>query len=151
MVKMKSEFTYVLLLDNNGEDRQNFKDALENLKMKTIVKMVNDGNELLRYLSSPDTESPDILFIDRNMQGKAGIDYLQLIKNLHSAKDITIAIYSSNASQTEIETSFVKGANVYINKPNDFQVFKKKLENVLAMNWHYISSGLNRENFILSL
>lgn len=143
--------TNVLLLDNNAEDCQNFKEALETLKMKTTVNMVNDGKDLMLYLSSRQAESPDILFINRNMKERTGIDNFQQIKNLNFKKDITIAFYSSNASETDIEASFVNGANVYIKKPSDFQVFKKKLENVLAMNWHYLSSGLNRDNFILSL
>ena len=151
---MENRLTFVLLVENNDEERHYLKGALENLKMKTVVQTINNADELLNYLSSPDAEKPHILFIDRNVrikEGKEGIDYLQQLKNLNSTKDTTIAVYSSNASEADIEASFVDGANVYINKPIDFKVFKKKLENILAMNWHYLSSGLNRDNFILSL
>lgn len=150
-MKTKNESTNVLLLDNSDEDSQNFIEALESLKTKTIVKMVKCGTELLPYFSMQNTEAPDILFIDRNMESKTCLDYLQLIKNMNPKKDITIAIYSSNASETDIEAYFVKGANVHIKKPNDFLVFKEKLENVLAIHWRYISLGLRHDNFILSL
>ena len=148
---MKNGFTHILLADNNEEERNFFKGALENLKMKTIVQTVNNGDELLQYLSSPNAESPHIVFLDQKLQSSASSEYLQLLKSLNSTKDTAIAIYATNATAIDIEKSFVDGANVYIKKPSDFQLFKKKLENILALNWHYLSSGLNRDNFILSL
>ncbi len=148
---MRNEFTHVLLAYNNDEERHLFKGALENLRIKTKVETVNNGNELIQYLSTPYAASPHILFLDQHVPGNVGNDYLQRLKNLNSIKDAVIAIFSTDATENEIEKSFVEGANIYIKKPSDFQVFKKKLENVLAFNWHYQTSGLNRDNFILSL
>jgi CheY-like chemotaxis protein len=148
---MKNALTFILLADNNDKERLYLKDALENLRIKTFVQTVNNGEELLQYLTSPAAASPHILFIDQNVQGSAGDDYLHQLRNLDSTKDTSIAVYSANATDMDIERSFVGGANVYIRKPADFKVFRKKLENVLAMNLHYQSSGLNRDNFILSV
>ena len=148
---MEKRFTHVLLVNNNDEERHLFKGALENLKMKTIVQTVNNGDELLQYLSAPNAESPHIIFLDQKLPSKTGRNYLQQLKNLNSIRDTAIAIYSVKASETDIEKSFVDGANVYIKKTSDSQVFKKKLESVLATTWHYLSSGLNRDNFILNL
>jgi len=64
---------------------------------------------------------------------------------------MAVAIYSTSASEQDIEDAFVKGANVYIKKPNDFGTLRKLLEEVISMNWHYQTSGLNRDSFLLSL
>ena len=54
-------------------------------------------------------------------------------------------------TDVDIEETFVQGANVYLKKPNDFNTLRKTLEAVITTNWQYQTSGLNRDNFILSL
>ena len=76
---------------------------------------------------------------------------LKEIKSIERLKNISIAIYSTSASEEDIEETFVKGANVYIKKPSDFSVLKKILQEVITINWQYQTSGLNRDNFLLSI
>jgi hypothetical protein len=64
---------------------------------------------------------------------------------------ISVAIYSTSSSEQDIEDTFVSGANVYIKKPNDFNMLKKILSDVVHINWQYITDGLNKDSFILSL
>jgi len=76
---------------------------------------------------------------------------LRELKRIDHLKDIAVVIYSTSASDEDIEETFVQGANVYLKKPNDFNILKKTLEAVITTNWQYQTSGLNRDNFILSL
>ncbi len=48
---------------------------------------------------------------------------------------IAIAIYSTSASEEDIEKTFVLGANMYIKKPSDFKKLKKVLSEVVSINW----------------
>ena len=82
---------------------------------------------------------------------KSGIECLHEIKKEQHLKDIAIAIYSTSASDEDIEETFVKGANIYIKKPNDFTALKKILSDVVTINWQYQTSGLNKENFLLKM
>ncbi|MFN8362771.1 MAG: response regulator, partial [Cloacibacterium normanense] len=36
-------------------------------------------------------------------------------------------------------------------KPNDFDTLKKVLSDVVAINWQYHTSGLNKDNFLLRM
>jgi len=148
---MQPELIYILLADDDEEDRLFFKEAFEMIKIKTVVKTVNDGIELMNHLTKNGNLLPHILFLDLNMPRKSGMECLVDIKNLDHLKDMAIAIYSTSASDQDIEDAFVKGANVYIKKPNDFGTLKNLLEEVITINWHYQTSGLNREGFLLSL
>jgi DNA-binding NarL/FixJ family response regulator len=65
--------------------------------------------------------------------------------------DIAIAIYSTSASEEDIEKTFVLGANIYIKKPGDFKKLKKVLSDVVSINWQYHTNGLNKDNFLLRL
>ena len=148
---MTNQPIYVLLADDDEDDRLFFMDAFEEIKIKTVVQTVNDGHELMEHLSKPDSVLPDVLFLDLNMPRKTGMDCLNEIKKMDKLKDIAIAIYSTSASEEDIEETFIKGANVYIKKPNDFSALKKVLSEVITLNWQYRTSGLNRDNFLLSL
>ncbi|KAF0200453.1 MAG: hypothetical protein FD170_3492 [Bacteroidetes bacterium] len=142
---------YVLLADDDEDDRLFFKDVFDELKINTIVSTVNDGEELMKYLSRNDHVLPHILFLDLNMPFKTGLECLTEIKKMDHLKEMAIAIYSTSASEKEIEETFVNGANIYIKKPSDFGTLKKVLSDVISINWQYQTSGLNRDNFLLSL
>ena len=148
---MQNEPIHVLLADDDEDDRNFFIEALNDIKINTIVHAVKDGQELIEHLTQTDNLLPHVLFLDLNMPCKTGLDCLKEIKGIDRLKDIAIAIYSTSSSETDIEETFVRGANVYIKKPNNFLSLKKVLSQVITLNWQYHTSGLNRENFLLSL
>lgn len=148
---MHKDTIYVLLADDDEDDRNFFKDAFGEIKINTDVKLVNDGVELMEYLNQPDIVLPHILFLDLNMPRKNGLECLLEIKKIDRLKNIAIAIYSTSASDSDIEETFVKGANIYIKKPNDFEALKKTLSVVTTLNWQYHTNSLNKETFLLSI
>ncbi len=147
---MENGLIKVLLADDDEDDRLFFREAFKEIKIRTKVMTFNDGEELMAHLNNNGHEMPHILFLDLNMPRKNGIECLQEIKRTDSLKDIPVAIYSTSASEEDIEETFVKGANVYIKKPNDFGMLKKILEEVITINWQYNTSGLNRDTFLLN-
>ncbi len=148
---MQADYTYVVLADDDEDDRLFFTEAFEELKIKTKVETYKDGLALMDALNHSDSILPNILFLDLNMPKKSGLECLIDIKNQEKFKDIAIAIYSTSASEEDIENTFVNGANIYIKKPNDFNNLKKVLSEVVTMNWQYHTSGLNKDNFLLRL
>ena len=145
---MQNEIIRVLLADDDEDDREFFRDAFNEIKMKTNVEVVKDGQELMNYLETSEGKLPHVLFLDLNMPRKNGMECLNEIKKIDRFRDIAVAIYSTSASEDDIEETFVKGANVYIKKPSDFNSLKKILQEVITLNWQYHTSG---DNFLLSL
>jgi len=148
---MNHDALHILLADDDDDDRLFFKDAIEEVKVKTVVTMVNDGVELMDYLNKFDIQLPNLVFLDLNMPRKGGMECLKEIRSNNRLKDISIAIYSTSGLEKDIEETFVKGANIYIKKPNDFEELKNILAKVITINWQYHTSGLNRENFLLNI
>ena len=148
---MTQEPIQILLADDDEDDRLFFKEAFEEIKIKTQVRFVNDGVELMDHLTVNSNHLPHILFLDLNMPRKNGIECLLEIKRMNQLQNIAIAIYSTSSSEQDIEETFVQGANVYIKKPSDFASLKRILEDVIKVNWQYQTSGLNRANYLLSL
>ncbi len=142
---------HVLLADDDEDDRMIFKDALEEIRIRTRLTLVKDGIQLMEYLQQDNCDYPGIVFLDLNMPRKGGIECLREIRNDKKLKNLSVAIYSTSASEGDIEDTFIKGANVYIKKPNDFASLVKVLEDVITINWQYHNSDLNRDNFVLSI
>jgi len=148
---MQEDYIYIILADDDADDRLLFTDAFEELRITTKVKTFNDGVELMDYLNAEGSVFPNVLFLDLNMPRKSGLECLKEIKKSDKFNDIAIAIYSTSASEEDIEKTFVMGANIYIKKPNDFKTLKKVLQEVVTINWQYHTNGLNKDNFLLRL
>ncbi len=148
---MQKDFIIITLADDDEDDRMFFTDAFEELKINTVVNTVNDGVALMDFLNQPETVLPNIIFLDLNMPLKSGIECLKEIKANPKFKDIVIAIYSTSSSEEDIENTFVLGANIYIKKPNNFGKLKEVLSEVVTINWQYITSGLDKDNFLLRM
>ena len=148
---MNQNPTYIILADDDEDDRMFFADAFKELKINTKISLMNDGVVLMDHLENNDAVLPNVIFLDLNMPKKSGMECLKEIKLNPKWKDIAIAIYSTSASEEDIEETFVQGANIYIKKPNDFKTLKKGLEDVVTINWQYQTSNLNRDNFLLRL
>ncbi len=138
----------ILLADDDENDRLLFIDALKELKTKTIVHTVNDGIELMDYLAKKDSVLPQLLFLDLNMPRKNGLECLKEIRSNYG-NEIAIAIFSTSLSEKDIDETFLNGANVYINKPNSFDEFKKALNKVLLTANAYQNTVFNKSNFFL--
>ncbi|MEM0543120.1 response regulator [Flavobacterium sp. j3] len=148
---MTKDFITIILADDDEDDRLFFTDAFDELKINTRVSTYNDGVELMDYLNDINSILPNILFLDINMPKKNGVECLLEIKKNERFNDIAIAIYSTSSSEEHVEETFINGANIYIKKPNDFQTLKKILADVVALNWQYHTSGLNKDNFLLRM
>lgn len=148
---MAKEYIHIILADDDQDDRLFFTDAFSELKISTKVQTFNDGVELMNYLNQENAILPDVLFLDLNMPKKSGKECLNEIKENDKFKDIAVAIYSTSSSEEDIEDTFVRGANIYIKKPNDFNILKKVLSDVVTLNWQYHTSGLNKDNFLLRM
>ena len=141
----------VLLVDDDSDDRNTFRDALSELKIGTNLTMLEDGRNLLDYLENPANKKPDILFLDLNMPYKSGVECLIEIRGHSKYNDLSVAIYSTSSTDKDIEDTFINGANVYIKKPNNFANLKRVLGEVVNMNFQFQNSGLNKDTFLLNI
>jgi len=140
----------VLLADDDEDDRWLFEQALNDIKIKTNLSLFKNGKELMDYLLQIDIK-PHLIFLDLNMPIKNGMECLLEMKQDANLKNIPVAIYSTSSSEKDIENTFISGANIYINKPSNFDKLKDVIEKVLQLNWQYQTSNLNKDNFLFRI
>lgn len=148
---MNDEPMFILLAEDDEDDRQFFREAIERMKLNTILEMVTDGVFLIDYLKNNPEKRPHLLFLDLNMPRKGGFECLEEIRKDMNIQDLPIAIYSTSNASSDMEEAFRLGANIYIRKPSDFDQLKKIIAKVVTINWHYHNKGLNIKNFVLSI
>jgi CheY-like chemotaxis protein len=148
---LEHEPLHILLADDDESDRLLFIEAFSELKFKSIVHTVNDGRQLMELLNTTAHPLPHLIFLDLNMPRKNGLACLKEIKSNEKLKDISIAIYSTSASEKDMDETFLNGANVYITKPADFTILKQVLEKAVMMAYLYQDQSMKRENFILKV
>ncbi len=148
---MDSTPLHIILADDDESDRTNFKEALEESRIKTVFYAVKDGVELMEHLLKEDTPVPHLLFLDLNMPRKNGLTCLKEIRSLEKLKDVAVAIYSTSAYERDIEETFAHGGNVYIKKPTDFNLLKQVLDKVLSAAYVYKDPPFSIANFIYKI
>jgi CheY-like chemotaxis protein len=147
---MSEKTLKILLADDDEADRLLFREAFDELKAGTSVSTVNDGVELMEFLQNTEVKNlPHILFLDINMPRKDGMECLREIRADNKFKEVSVAIYSTSNSESDMEETFLNGANVYIHKPNDFQKLKKVLEKSIRYAHVYQDPPFNKDNFLL--
>lgn len=130
---MKQEQLNILLADDDTDDCIFFKQALDELALPTHLTTVNDGEQLMNYLSENSEHIPDVLFLDINMPRKNGIECLAEIKKNKKLKDLPVVMFSTSNEWNTINMLFKTGAHVYIHKPGDFSQLKQLIHHALPI------------------
>ena len=123
----------ILLADDDIDDCNFFKNALEELSLSAQLTTVHDGEQLMNYLSENSQHLPHVLFLDINMPRKTGLECLSEIKRDPALKDIPVVMFSTSNSWDTINRLFKSGSHIYIHKPSDFTQLKQVIHHALPI------------------
>ncbi len=146
---MIPEKLHIVLAEDDQDDKHFFKNVFKSLKLNYTLTICEDGTQLINYLQHTD-ELPHIIFLDLKMPEKSGIECLEYIRSEKKFDSIAIAIYTNESNPQTYRETLIKGANIFIRKPDNYASLHRILTDVIYLNWQYITDGLNRENFIIS-
>jgi CheY-like chemotaxis protein len=147
---MNKQHYNLLLADDDNDDCDFFREALDELSLPVTLVTVNDGVELMEFLEGKSLEDlPDIIFLDMNMPRKNGLECLTEIKRLEELKNLNVIIFSTSLDLGIVDTMYEKGALYYIRKPGDFSKLKKVIATALTITTQPDFKKPERENFIL--
>lgn len=121
-----------LLADDDGDDQQLFREALEAVDPTVVCYCAASGLEALDILSK--AEKPHLIFLDVNMPGMNGWQCLKAIKATEAYKHIPVLMYSTSAHQRDVEIALDLGALCFFTKPHNFNELKNILK-VMAENF----------------
>ena len=147
---MNTKQLNILLADDDIDDCMFFGTALKQIATETHLTTVNDGEQLMTYLSNNMDNLPDVLFLDINMPRKSGLECLSEIKHNKNLKNLPVVMFSTSNSWDTINNLFKSGANVYIHKPTDFTHLKQVIHHALPMAIEKTTDSKNQLKYILN-
>ena len=128
----------ILLADDDMDDRSFFDKALKEIPIASQLITVNNGEELMEYLTAHLGQLPDILFLDLSMPRKTGFECLSEIKENEKLKSLTVIMLTTSFTRGfDLEDNLKKtllrmGATDYIRKPIVFEELKEFIKNALT-------------------
>ena len=130
MIRERQKFPRILLVEDRMEDSKLFKIVMKEVASSAEVLTFINGAELLRFLQEAlyDDSLIQVIFIDINLPGRSGLDYLSEIKNHSTWKRIPVIIFSSSAAPADISRAYLSYANSYVEKPLEVDAFRQLLK-----------------------
>jgi CheY-like chemotaxis protein len=118
----------ILLADDDEEDRELTRDALQDARLANEMRFVVDGQDLMDYLKregayadpSADAPRPGIILLDLNMPRKDGREALAEIKADESLRRIPIVVLTTSKDEEDIFRTYDLGVSSFITKPVTF-------------------------------
>jgi CheY-like chemotaxis protein len=110
-------FRNILLIDDDEDDQEIFLAALRHVSASVSVIAERNAGVALDKLAAR-LLAPDLIFLDLNMPGMNGQQFLSAIKKGIELKDIPVIIYSTSSQSSMIIHTKEMGAAGYITKPD---------------------------------
>lgn len=113
-----------LLIDDDLDDQEIFKLALQDVNDTVQFLTANDGAAGLQLLNKPETLTPHYIFLDLNMPRMGGKDCLTAIRSTPHLSGVPVIIYSTSSDPRDITETKSLGASDYIVKQFDINSLK---------------------------
>lgn len=118
----------ILVADDDPDDRQMTKEALEENFLLNELQFVEDGQQLMDYLRkegrfadpSINAPRPGLILLDLNMPKKDGRECLKEIKSDPDLRSIPIIILTTSKAEEDIIKTYDLGVNCFVTKPVTF-------------------------------
>ncbi len=112
---------HILLADDDQDDCEFFQEALAAIPTNAQLTIVNNGEQLMEWLTEHPSDLPDLLFLDLNMPCKNGQECLKEIRQVNHLKSLPIIILSLTVNPTVVNDLYTNGALYYVQKPHSIE------------------------------
>jgi len=140
--------TQILLIEDDPLDMELTLFALQENKIANHVQVIRDGEEALdflfckgKYSSRDKTCQPHLVLLDIKLPKVDGLEVLRQLKYNEHTKAIPVVILTSSVLERDVINGYKFGANSYIQKPVDFEEFKKIITE-LGLYWLKYNRGV---------
>ena len=141
----------ILLADDDIDDCMFFKIALNGLNQSTVLKTVNNGEQLMQLLGEENNELPNVLFLDLNMPRKNGFECLSEIKMNKRLENLPVIIFSTSLENEIVNLLYENGAQYFIRKPSEFSKYKQIIGETVKLISEKKTEQPRREDFVLEV
>jgi len=139
----------ILVIEDNRHDVEMILETISEQDISDTVHVINDGAEAIDYFFGPQgcveddsSHLPKLILLDLKLPKVSGLEVLKSIKSDERTRYVpTVVFTSSNEARDRID-SYLLGANSYIVKPMDADMFSRFVADI-GSYWVF----MNRSNY----
>ncbi|MFN2420357.1 MAG: response regulator [Gemmatimonadota bacterium] len=131
----------ILLVEDNEDDVELTRRALEKNKISNRIVVAHDGVEALDFLfcegphaDRDPADQPQLVLLDINMPRLGGLEVLERIRADERTQMILVVILTSSREEGDLVRGYTNRVNSYIQKPVDFGQFTEAVRH-LGLYW----------------
>ena len=118
----------ILMADDDEDDRELARDALQDARLANEMRFAVDGQDLMDYLrhegryanGDVDAPRPGIILLDLNMPKKDGREALAEIKADPALRRIPVVVLTTSKDEEDVLGTYDLGVSSFITKPVTF-------------------------------
>jgi chemotaxis family two-component system response regulator Rcp1 len=133
-MKEKDKHLSILLAEDNPVDILMTKEALKYWKIKTIVYVVENGQDALNFLRRQGNYTgealPDLILLDLNLPQKSGKEILSEVKQDPNLSGIPVVVVTTSDAVDDMQTCLDLGARLFITKPLHFDDYVQAINSI---------------------
>ena len=146
-----SRHFHISLADDDVDDYDFFTEAMQSVVPGLEISRAFDGADLVRMLEKSSDSLPDLIFLDLNMPCRNGFESLAVIRKNEKWINIPVIIYSTSAFPDQIDNTYKLGANLYIQKPDDYGEIIQIVKKIFSINFDDLLCRPAKEDFFMTL
>jgi len=143
----------ILLVEDAPADAELTLRELRRNNLANHVHVAEDGVDALDFIfcrgpfaARSFAAPPRLILLDLKLPRVSGIEVLRAIREDPRTKPIPVVIMTSSKEQRDLVEGYKLGVNAYIQKPVDFEEFRKVIQGV-GMFWLVVNQPPPREMF----
>jgi two-component system response regulator len=125
----------LLVVDDEPDNLKLFRLALARHPDVKEVKTFADPRQALRYLhdcrAGTAGQLPALVFLDINMPGTNGFQLLRQMRSEEVIRRVPVVMFTTSGEESDVAASYELGANSFIRKSIDFDVFTDELKEII--------------------
>ena len=131
---MPNEHVEILLVEDNADDVELALHALRRGSLANHIEVVRDGEQALDFLfcrgeyAGRSHAPPRLVLLDLKLPKVDGMQVLKQLKSNPATRAIPVVILTGSREEQDLVNSYQLGVNSYIQKPVDFEQFRKTVK-----------------------
>lgn len=117
----------VWVLEDSAEDAEAIARALDRTHPGLTLEFTDRGTGFVERLLQA-ARRPGLVLLDLNLPGLSGGAVLRSIRSRPELNDVAVVVFTSSTEPEEVDTSYAAGADSYIYKPVNFELFRTVLK-----------------------
>ncbi|MFJ9621037.1 response regulator [Streptomyces sp. NPDC101181] len=117
----------ILVVEDSEEDTEAIQRALSRSHPSLHVEFAPRSDAVIPRLLDPAAARPDLVLLDLNMPGVNGLTLLSSLRRHPELASLTVVMFTSSTSSAEEDACYAAGADSYIYKPVNFELFQTVL------------------------